>query len=137
MAARFQGKRRGEAFCGLHISGKVFHCAGVLSVDTPAHAAHNAAAVRVFPSAIAAFNCNFPAIAVELTGINNLGDTVGTYYDSSDTVHGFLLKNGSVENIDCPGQPSYVLVNAVNGADTFVGACYYSGFIIQGFYGTP
>ena len=46
------------------------------------------------------------ATNTSLFGINNLGDIVGSYVDTSGTTHGFLKSNGSITTIDFPGSTS-------------------------------
>jgi hypothetical protein len=36
------------------------------------------------------------------SGINPRGDIVGSYFDSADAVHGFLLHQGKYTTIDAP-----------------------------------
>src|SRR6516162_7217212 len=43
------------------------------------------------------------ALATLATGINDLGATVGTYYDTAGNEHGFLLRNGTFSTVDVPG----------------------------------
>ena len=43
------------------------------------------------------------SIFTTATGVDNLGNIVGTYRDSNDQVHGFLLSDGAFTTIDFPG----------------------------------
>ena len=55
-------------------------------------------------------------------GINTPGDVVGTYYDTADVEHGFLLSGGTFTTIDFPGATSTV-TTGLNDAGQMVG--YY------------
>jgi probable HAF family extracellular repeat protein len=77
------------------------------------------------------------ASLVEVLGINNLGDMVGFYEDASKAGHGFLIKQGNLQTIDCPGTGEYTYLYGINDADMFAGQCGTFGQTPQGFYGTP
>jgi probable HAF family extracellular repeat protein len=59
------------------------------------------------------------------SGINNLGDVVGTYSDSDGYSHGFTLKKGVFTSFDFPG-PDVVdtTASAINVAGAIVGYYY-------------
>jgi len=54
------------------------------------------------------------------TGINPQGDIVGDYTDSSDNIHGFLLRKGSFTTIDAPGS-NFTSPSAINPRGDIVG----------------
>ena len=54
--------------------------------------------------------------------INNLGQIVGSYQDTSLVTHGFLDASGVFSSLDFPGA-SYTLANGINDSGTIVG--YY------------
>jgi probable HAF family extracellular repeat protein len=65
---------------------------------------------------------DFPgALTTQAFGINERGDVVGDYTDTSGNVHGFLLKKGKFSSIDYPGA---ILTSArgINDAGEIVGA---------------
>ena len=59
-------------------------------------------------------------------GINNLNQIVGTYVDSSQVQHGFLLVNGTLTNIDVPGA-SGTAAQGINDNGDVVGRFFLNG----------
>jgi probable HAF family extracellular repeat protein len=61
---------------------------------------------------------DFPgAIHTYAYGINNAGDIVGAYFDSSERTHGFLLSNGVYSTIDFPDSTLSVAAGLNNLGD--------------------
>ncbi len=59
------------------------------------------------------------------TGINNLGEVVGSYLDSDGWSHGFTLKEGVFTSFDFPGPDVLdTEASAINDAGTLVGSYY-------------
>ncbi len=56
-----------------------------------------------------------------ITGVNNIGDIVGTYLDANFDLHGFIDKNGIFINLDSPAALDGTNVTGINRADTVVG----------------
>jgi uncharacterized membrane protein len=55
------------------------------------------------------------AIRAQPWGINNAGVTVGTYFDSSDVVHGYMLDGENLTNIDDPkALPQWTFAYGIN-----------------------
>ena len=54
------------------------------------------------------------------TGINDAGQIVGSYYDTSHNIHGFLKSGGSFTRIDVPGA-TYTYSSGINNAGHIVG----------------
>ena len=48
-------------------------------------------------------------------GINDIGQIVGTYYDTNGFPHGFLYSNGAFSTLDIPGS-TVTQINAINNA---------------------
>jgi probable HAF family extracellular repeat protein len=77
------------------------------------------------------------ARSTEALGIDNAGDVVGTYTDSSGRSHGFLYgSQGVLTTIDVPGSTE-TFVNGINNLGTIVGSFTSSvsgthGFIYEG-----
>ena len=71
------------------------------------------------------------------TGINNSGQIVGTYYDSSGTAHGFLYSGGIYTTIDGPLEVEGTIAYGINDAGQIVGSYYNSNGISLGFSATP
>jgi probable HAF family extracellular repeat protein len=59
------------------------------------------------------------AVETAVSGINDAGDVVGRYTDSSDIDHGFLWQGGSFTPIDVPGADTSV--SGINDAGAVVG----------------
>ncbi|MBI4699215.1 MAG: hypothetical protein HY758_10025 [Nitrospirae bacterium] len=74
-------------------------------------------------------------------GFNDKGDIVGTYLDTANAPHGFLLLNGGYSTIDYPGAKTTV-PNDINDSGRVIGyytdsANFYHGFIFyNGAYST-
>jgi len=73
----------------------------------------------------------------DVTGINNAGDFVGTYFDPVISFQGFISVGGTVTTIDIPGG-TYITPNGINTANQLVGSYVdaASGFS-YGFYSSP
>jgi hypothetical protein len=56
-----------------------------------------------------------------VTGINDRGQIVGSYGDSSGAVHGFLLSHGQYTTIDDPNAFSSTFVHGINDSGQIVG----------------
>jgi hypothetical protein len=68
-------------------------------------------------------------------GINNRGDTVGSYYDADDRAHGFLRdRRGRYTAIDVPGAERGTLVLSVNDRGETVGSVVNADYSSDGFY---
>jgi hypothetical protein len=68
----------------------------------------------------------------EIYGVNNNGEIVGSYEDSSGDTNGFVDINGTFTTIDVPGASSTV-VYGVNDSGEISGYSYTSGVGYQGF----
>ena len=82
---------------------------------------------------------DFPAEGAygTLCGANNLqGDIVGSYYDSNDLAHAFLLKDRKFKSFDYPGAP-YTFAGGISASGVIVGAYYDSDFNEHGFIRKP
>jgi hypothetical protein len=82
---------------------------------------------------------DFPAEGAygTLCGANNLqGDIVGSYYDSKDLAHAFLLKDRKFKSFDYPGAP-YTFAGGISASGVIVGAYYDSDFNEHGFIRKP
>jgi probable HAF family extracellular repeat protein len=64
-------------------------------------------------------------------GMNNAGDIVGSYTDSTGTRHGYLYSGGSVQTIDVPSSPSTSAMG-INDRGEIVGS-YILGSTTHGF----
>jgi probable HAF family extracellular repeat protein len=67
-----------------------------------------------------------------ISGVNNAGEMVGQYIDSGGVVHGLLLVNGQVTNIDDP-DGSNTFCFAINSSGAIVGSYQDSGGNFHGF----
>jgi len=80
----------------------------------------------IFSSGTQAGSYNFTAVGIQgassvsPSGVNNLGDIVGTYWDVSGVTHGFLLHSGSITTLDYPGA-IYTEAFGINSAGDIVG----------------
>jgi hypothetical protein len=69
---------------------------------------------------------NFPGVqpgisgAVQVQNINNLGQYVGLYVDTSATAHGFIVTGANVQTIDAPGAVNGTQINAINASGQMV-----------------
>ena len=84
------------------------------------------------------------AIQTRATGINNSGEIVGWYWDSSGQTHGFVDVSGTFTTIDVPGSSGWTEVFGVNNKGDIVGdyqtsvsvpgatSYFYHGFIYDG-----
>lgn len=57
----------------------------------------------------------------EATGINNLGQIVGDFFDASGNTHGYLLSMGNFSTIDFPGAFSLTHAEGINSHGEIVG----------------
>jgi probable HAF family extracellular repeat protein len=57
----------------------------------------------------------------EVQSINNLGQYVGSYLDSSSAMHGFTFVGGNYQTVDFPGAASGTAVTSLNGKGVGVG----------------
>jgi hypothetical protein len=68
---------------------------------------------------------NFPgSVQTQVTGINNLGNTVGFWVDSSGANHGFTDVGGIFTSVDNPGStatPAFTQLLGVNDSDEIAG----------------
>lgn len=71
------------------------------------------------------------ATSVSATGINNLGDVVGSYFASSGDTVSFIEKNGAFTTFTYPNS-HVTAASGVNDHDAIVGA-YYSSNVYHGF----
>ncbi len=76
---------------------------------------------------------DFPdAVETKAFGINNAGQIVGFYKDSSGDVHGFLLDSGTFSSIDFPGATAESQAFGINNAGQIVGQYdEMSGFLLD------
>lgn len=76
---------------------------------------------------------DFPdAVETKAFGINNAGQIVGFYKDSSGDVHGFLLDSGTFSSIDFPGATAESQAFGINNAGQIVGQYdEKSGFLLD------
>jgi probable HAF family extracellular repeat protein len=65
-------------------------------------------------------------------GINNAGQVVGSYVDTSNVEHGFLLAGGTYSPLDVPAAAS-TQANGINDAGTVIGYSTTSGGATTGF----
>ena len=82
---------------------------------------------------------DFPADGAygSFCGANNFqGDVVGSYYDSNDYAHSFLLKNRKFKSFDYPGA-LYTFAGGISPTGVIVGAYYDSAFNEHGFIRKP
>jgi len=82
---------------------------------------------------------NFPAEGAYGTfcGANNTqGDIVGSYYDSNNLAHAFLLKDRRFKSFDFPGAP-YTFAGGIGPTGVIVGAYYDAAFNEHGFIRKP
>src|SRR5713226_7707791 len=72
---------------------------------------------------------NYPGASWTVAlGINDSGQIVGFYSDTSGVRHGFLLRAGSYTTIDCPSPyTAQSVAYAVNGSGQIVGYCAAPG----------
>jgi probable HAF family extracellular repeat protein len=94
-------------------------------------------------------NCGYTALNVPdgiyilPTGINDRGQVVGTYYDSSFNAHGFLYSNGQYTTVDDPdeantpdfGSASYAY--GINDQGQVVGEFYDASAVAYSYVATP
>ena len=82
---------------------------------------------------------DFPANGAygSFCGANNFqGDIVGSYYDSNDLAHAFLLKDRRFKSFDYPGA-LYTFAGGISPSGVIVGAYYDSAFNEHGFIRKP
>ena len=66
---------------------------------------------------------DFPgSVFTQARGINALGDIVGSYTDTSDVAHAFLLRKGVYTNIDVPNAAVTLGARAINAQGDIVGS---------------
>jgi hypothetical protein len=76
---------------------------------------------------------NYPgAVYTGVNGINNNGDVIGQWEDSSNQFQGYLLINGQYTNLQFPGG-SNTNPSGLNDKDTVVGTFLDSSFTQHGF----
>jgi probable HAF family extracellular repeat protein len=75
------------------------------------------------------------ALSTSLSGINDLGDIIGGYSDTSGKSHGFLSSNGSITTIDVPvlNPKATGGLNGINNAGEIVGTNYSAAGSALGF----
>jgi probable HAF family extracellular repeat protein len=71
------------------------------------------------------------------TGINDLGQIVGYYIDSSGTEHGFLYSGGTYTTLDDPVGAKGTLVSGINDAGQIAGVYLDSSGAQHGFLANP
>jgi len=72
------------------------------------------------------------AIRTTLEGLNNHGDIVGTYLDSANVSHGFVLANGKMTELDYPGKATYLRgINDSGRIAGYFGDPYGNGGIVN------
>lgn len=70
---------------------------------------------------------NYPdAIATDVNNIDNAGRIVGSYQDSGNVTHAYILDNGVFASFDVPNAVGASSANGINSTDQVVG--WYSGF---------
>ena len=65
--------------------------------------------------------------------INNLGQIVGVYFDSSNVLQGFLYSNGTYTTLNDPLGVNGTQATGINNLGQIVGAYYDSGNVLHGF----
>lgn len=80
-----------------------------------------------FPGVCANYSCGS-----EARGINNAGEVVGDYTDTSGNEHGYVLANGSYAIFDVPGQ-TYMQPNGINNLGEVVGIYEDANYVTHGF----
>ena len=83
-------------------------------------------------------NIDAPAAAPDstsVTGINDLGQIVGSYTDASGVGHGFLATGGDFKTVDFPAA-DFTICWGINNAGQIVGN-YNAGTLRAGFSATP
>ena len=68
------------------------------------------------------------AVSTQAIGINTAGDIVGSYQDSSNNYHGFLLSAGSYTTIDAPGSLN-TSATGINDVGQIIGSSGHAGFL--------
>jgi hypothetical protein len=77
------------------------------------------------------------SVSTALADRNSSGEMVGSYMDSSQTWHGFILQNNTFTVVDYPGA-TYTNLNGINDSGTIVGiyqtssSSNYQGFELAG-----
>jgi probable HAF family extracellular repeat protein len=78
------------------------------------------------------------AMGTQAFGINNNGEIVGDYTDSSGTMHGFVYLGGVFYTVDDPsGVPGSTIINGVNDLGQLVGFYADANDNVIGFVATP
>src|SRR5215218_3304798 len=88
----------------------MFVCAALLGAATRADAQHTYTKIMVPNSAY-----------TEASGVNSLGQVVGTYIDASGIPHGFIYQNGSYITVDYPAA-AHNYAFGINDAGSVVGS---------------
>jgi len=79
---------------------------------------------------------NYPgAVLTSAQGINDPGQIVGYYFDTSGARHGFLLDGGTYTTIDCPSPYTTTEAFGINNLGQIVGYCAAPGGV-NGVYGS-
>ena len=65
------------------------------------------------------------AMRTEASGINNSGQTVGTYWSFDGTVHGFIFDGTTYTTVDYPGAP-YTFAFGISAGGQIVGTYGFS-----------
>lgn len=64
---------------------------------------------------------------IQANGVNNAGQVVGWYQDSSNTPHGFVWQKGVLQTLDYPGSTG-THFNGINNRGVVIGAYFDFGF---------
>ncbi|MDQ6708647.1 MAG: PEP-CTERM sorting domain-containing protein, partial [Acidobacteriota bacterium] len=79
----------------------------------------------------------FPgATSTQALGLNNVGQTVGSYLDMNGGTHGFIDSNGTFQSIDDPNGVGTTTVNGINDKGQIVGFYVNGAGNTIGFVGT-
>lgn len=76
------------------------------------------------------------ATVTEAHGINDAGQIVGAYQDTTGTYHGFLSSGGILSTIDVPGA-TFTVANGINDLGQVVGVYADATWAYHGFLATP
>ena len=93
----------------------------VVAILVSALFAHNIEAQNYTSVAYAYANIAFPGARLTLANaVNDNNAVVGSFFDASSSVHGFVYKNGHYEQVDYPGS-SETEVLGINDSGDLVG----------------
>ncbi len=85
------------------------------------------------PNALDTSGHDLSSLGTVVTGINAAGDVVGTYYDGSNSAHGFIYSAGGYTDINDPLAVNGTYATGINDAGEVVGYYRDSQFTAHGF----